>query len=61
MPQVFARVDVVQTAALDHRVHEGVVSGRALAPDVARVAQVHLELAHRLFGDVVRYLHSAAA
>lgn len=61
MLQVRARVGVVESAALDDRVHEGVVRRGTLATDVAHIAQVHLELAHRLLRDALRYLHVAAA
>ena len=48
MPEVFARVDVIKTAAIDDRVHKSVVRCGTLADGVARIAQVHLELAHGL-------------
>lgn len=53
---VLARVDFIVFAALDHRVHEGVVHRRALASDIAGIAEVHLEFPYALLADVVRHL-----
>lgn len=53
---VLARVDFIVFAALDHRVHEGVVHRRALDSDIAGIAEVHLEFPYALLADVVRHL-----
>lgn len=53
---VLARVDFIVFAALDHRVHEGVVHRRALASDIAGIAEVHLEFPYALLADIVRHL-----
>lgn len=53
---VLARVDFIVFAALVHRVHEGVVHRRALASDIAGIAEVHLEFPYAPLADVVRHL-----
>lgn len=57
---VLARVDFIVFAALDHRVHEGVVHRRALASDIAGIAEVHLEFPYALLADIVRHLDISA-
>ena len=57
---VLARVDFIVFAALDHRVHEGVVRRRALASDIAGIAEVHLEFPYALLADIVRHLDISA-
>lgn len=53
---VLAMADFIVFAALDHRVHEGVVRRRALASDIAGIAVVHLEFPYALFADIVQHL-----
>lgn len=57
---VLARVDFIVFAALDHRVHEGVVHRRALASDIAGITEVHLEFPYALLADIVRHLDISA-
>lgn len=57
---VLAGVDFIVFAALDHRVHEGVVRRRALASDIAGIAEVHLEFPYALLADIVRHLDISA-
>lgn len=57
---VLAGVDFIVFAALDHRVHEGVVHRRALASDIAGIAEVHLEFPYALLADIVRHLDISA-
>ena len=57
---VLARVDFIVFAALDHRVHEGVVRRRVLASDIAGIAEVHLEFPYALLADIVRHLDISA-
>lgn len=40
----------------EKRVHEGVVHRRALASDIAGIAEVHLEFPYAMLADIVRYL-----
>ncbi len=57
---VLARVDFIVFAALNHRVHEGVVRRGALASDIAGIAEVHLEFPYALLADIVRHLDISA-
>ena len=57
---ILAGVDFIVFAVLDNQVHEDVVHRRALASDIAGIAEVHLEFPYALLADIVRYLDISA-